>query len=118
MPRQAASTCSATHSGLPPFTCRAARMSGVRSGAEWTMNHGSTAMQWPPTPGPGCRMSTRGWRLASPMSSQGSTPRESHTSETSFANAMFTSRYAFSVSFTSSAVRAPVTWHRPRTNTR
>ena len=63
-----------------------------------------TAMQWPPTPGPGCRMSTRGWRLASPMSSQGSTRRESHTSEISFANAMFTSRYAFSVSFTSSAV--------------
>ena len=55
MPWQAASTCSATHGGLPPFTCRAARMSGVRSGAEWTMNHGSTAMQWPPTPGPGAR---------------------------------------------------------------
>ena len=93
-------------------------MSGVRSGAEWTMNHGSTAMQWPPTPGPGCRTSTRGWRLASPMSSQGSNPRESHTSEISFAKAMLTSRYAFSVSFTSSAVRAAVVWHRPRTNTR
>ena len=38
MPGQAASTCSATHSGLPPFTWRAAWMSGVRSGAEWTMN--------------------------------------------------------------------------------
>ena len=24
-----------------------------------TMNQGSTAMQWPPTPGPGCRMLTR-----------------------------------------------------------
>ncbi len=39
---------------------RAACISGVRSGAECTMNHGSTAMQWPPTPGPGFRMSTRG----------------------------------------------------------
>ena len=76
-PWQAASTCSATQSGVRLFTCRAAWMNGVRSGVAWAINHGSTAMQWPSTPGPGCRMSTRGWRLASSISSHGSIPRKS-----------------------------------------
>jgi enoyl-[acyl-carrier protein] reductase I len=59
---------------LPSFTPRAVRISGVCSGAPATMNHGSTAMQCPPTPGPGCRMLTRGWRLASRITSHTSSP--------------------------------------------
>ena len=35
------------------LTSRAVRISRDSSGAAPTMNHGSTAMQWPPTPGPG-----------------------------------------------------------------
>src|SRR3546814_10309233 len=54
------------------------------------MNHGSTAMQCPPTPGPGCRIFTRGCRLASRITSHTSRSRpsaitdsrsEEHTSE-------------------------------------
>ena len=37
--------------------------------ARETINQGSTAIQCPPTPGPGCRMFTRGWRFARLMSS-------------------------------------------------
>ena len=55
------------------LTSRAVRMRRLSSGAPATMNQGSTAMQWPPTPGPGRRMSTRGWRLASLIAAQTST---------------------------------------------
>ena len=48
-----ATTCDATWCGLWSLTSRAVRISRVSSGAAPTMNHGSTAMQWPPTPGPG-----------------------------------------------------------------
>ena len=68
-------TCRTTWRGLASLTSRAVRISRACSGAAPTMNHGSTAMQWPPTPGPGCRMLTRGWWLASSMTSQTSSPR-------------------------------------------
>ena len=83
-------------------------MSGVIFGAEWTKNQGSTLMQCPPTPGPGCKILTRGWRLASAIISHGSTPSESDSIDNSFAKAMFTSRYEFSVSLVISAAIALV----------
>ena len=46
-----ATTCSATWCGLESLTSRAVRISRASAGAAPTMNHGSTAMQWPPTPG-------------------------------------------------------------------
>ncbi|MNP43872.1 hypothetical protein D3C76_1377160 [compost metagenome] len=42
-----------THSGLLSFTSRAVLIRRACSGVLLTMNQGSTAMQWPPTPGPG-----------------------------------------------------------------
>ncbi len=65
-----ATTWAATWCGLRSLTSRAVRISRASSGAAPTMNHGSTAMQCPPTPGPGVRMLTRGWWLASRMTSQ------------------------------------------------
>src|SRR5690625_6557223 len=80
-----------THSGLESLISRAFRIIVAVSGAAATMNHGSTAMQWPPTPGPGCKILTRGCRFASSMTSQTSIPSsslimdssrsEEHTSE-------------------------------------
>lgn len=49
----AASILSNTQRGFESFTSRACRTSLACAGAEETMNHGSTAMQCPPTPGPG-----------------------------------------------------------------
>ena len=46
-------TRSITQSGFASLISRAARVSFAVSGERATMNHGSTAMQWPPTPGPG-----------------------------------------------------------------
>ena len=62
----------------------------------------------PPTPGPGERILTRGWRLANSMISQGSTPSRSQTIESSLAKAIFTSRYEFSTSLVISAAIALV----------
>ena len=88
-------------------------MSLVSSGALDTRNQGSTAMQWPPTPGPGCRMLTRGWRLARSTSSQTSTPTRSQTRANSLAKAMLRSRKEFSVSLVISAVVASVRTSSP-----
>ena len=46
--------CETTNFGLASLTSRAVRISRARSGADEMINHGSTAMQCPPTPGPGC----------------------------------------------------------------
>ena len=73
-PARSAATANA---GWASLTWRAWRISGVRSGAASTRNQGSTLMQCPPTPGPGRRMSTRGWRLARAIASQTSTPKRS-----------------------------------------
>src|SRR5579875_824578 len=95
-----------TKSGLASLTSRAVRMSLACCGAAAAMNHGSTAMQCPPTPGPGRRMLTRGCRLASLINSQTLTRRRSQRTDNSLAKAILTSRYAFSASFANSAVRA------------
>jgi hypothetical protein len=79
-------------SGLASFTSRAVRISRASSAAWETMNHGSTAMQCPPTPRPGRRTPTWGWRLASSISSKTSTPTRSQTIDSSLASAMLTSR--------------------------
>jgi len=54
----AAFTFSITQSGLLSFTSRAVRISLACSGVSLTINQGSTAMQCPPTPGPGWRIFT------------------------------------------------------------
>ena len=73
----------ALHALILPSTMRRLAVVDLARGADQrvlrparrsTMNQGSTAMQWPPTPGPGCRMLTRGWRLASRITSQTSMP--------------------------------------------
>src|SRR5699024_11786283 len=66
----------------------------------------STAMQWPPTPGPGCKILTRGCRFASSMTSHTSIPNSSLIMDSSLAKAMLTSRNEFSTSFDISAVRS------------
>ncbi len=104
-----------TQAGLASLRSRAVRISRASSGLRLTMNQGSTAMQWPPTPGPGCRMLTRGWRLASAISSQTSMPSSPQIIESSLAKAMFTSRKLFSVSFAISAVSGVVTMQAPCT---
>jgi hypothetical protein len=114
--RAAASTLSTTQCGLLSFTCRAAWIRRASSGLRLTMNQGSTAMQCPPTPGPGWRILTRGWRLASRISSHTLMSSLSQMIDSSLAKAMFTSRKAFSVSLHISAVRAVVTTHSPFTN--
>ncbi|MEI9927200.1 MAG: hypothetical protein WDN44_05170 [Sphingomonas sp.] len=80
------------------------------------MNQGSTAMQCPPTPAPGRRIETRGWRLASAIARHTSIPRSSQISDNSLAKAMLTSRYEFSTNLTSSAVRLSVRMHSALTN--
>ena len=70
-----ARTSRTTWRGRPLLIQRASRISRALSPSAETMNHGSTAMQWPPTPGPGCRMLTRGWWLASAISSHTSMPK-------------------------------------------
>lgn len=69
---------------------------------------GSTAMQCPPTPQPGCRMLTRGCLFAKAISSQTFMPARSHIRDSSLAKAICTSRDEFSVSLHISAVRALV----------
>lgn len=49
-----------THLGLLSLTSRAVWINLACSGAALTITYDSTAMQCPPTPGPGCRMFTRG----------------------------------------------------------
>ena len=51
------------------------------------MNQGSTAIQCPPTPHPGCRILTRGCLLASSISSHTFTPALSQIMESSLAKA-------------------------------
>ncbi|MNP33832.1 hypothetical protein D3C76_1270940 [compost metagenome] len=106
-------TLSSTHCGLLSFTSRAVRISLACSGVLLTINQGSTAMQWPPTPGPGCKILTRGWRLARRIRSQTLIFSLSQIIESSLAKAIFTSRKLFSVSLHISAVRASVTMHSP-----
>ena len=72
-------------------------------------------MQWPPTPQPGCRMLTRGWRLASEINSHTLISSLSQIMESSLTKAMFTSRKEFSVSLHISAVRALVIMQSPFT---
>ena len=108
-------TLPGTHSGLLSLVSRAVRMIRASSGAWLTMNQGSTAMQWPPTPGPGCRMLTRGWRFARRISSHTLMPSLSQIRDSSFAKAMFTSRKLFSVSLAISAVRQSVSMQSPST---
>ena len=98
-------TWSITHCGLESLISRALRMIRAASGAASTMNHGSTAMQCPPTPGPGCSTLTRGWWLASSISSQTSMSSSWQIIDSSLAKAMFTSRNEFSTSLAISAVR-------------
>ena len=59
---------------------------------ESTINQGSTAMQWPPTPGPGLRILTRGWWLAREISSQTFISKSLEIILSSFAKAMLTLR--------------------------
>jgi hypothetical protein len=66
--------------------------------------------------GPGRNTLTRGWRFAKSMTSHTFMPKRSQMRDSSLANAILVSRKAFSVSFTSSAVRAVVAMHAPRTN--
>ena len=100
--------------GLMPAHFVGLRLLGL-SGALAAMNHGSTAMQWPPTPGPGWRIFTRGWRLAMRITSHTLMPARSQTIESSLAKAMLTSRKLFSESLTISAVRESVPTTSPRT---
>ena len=71
---------------------RAVEMSRELYGAISFRNHGSTGMQWPPTPMPGARIFTRGWRLANPITVRVSTATSSQMCENSLASAMLTSR--------------------------
>ncbi|CSA88218.1 Uncharacterised protein [Vibrio cholerae] len=97
------------------MTSRAVRINCASSGQLLTINHGSTAIQWPPTPGPGLRILTRGWRLAKRINSHTLIFNLLHTKESSLAKAMLTSRNEFSVNLAISAVRALVTMHSPFT---
>ncbi|MNN67447.1 hypothetical protein D3C81_1830810 [compost metagenome] len=108
-------TLSITHRGLLSFTSRAVRINRASSGVLLTMNQGSTAMQCPPTPGPGCRMLTRGWRLARRISSHTLISSLSQIIDNSLAKAMLRSRKLFSVSLHISAVRKLVMTHSPST---
>ena len=78
--------------------------------------YGSTAMQCPPTPQPGCRIFTRGCLFARLISSQTFIPALSQMSDNSFAKAIWTSREEFSVSLHISAVFAFVRCSLPFTN--
>ncbi|MNY52914.1 hypothetical protein D3C86_1886310 [compost metagenome] len=53
MSATASLTFSITHCGLLSLTSLAVRIRRACWGVLLTMNQGSTAMQWPPTPGPG-----------------------------------------------------------------
>ena len=72
-------------------------------------------MQCPPTPGPGCKMLTRGCRLANLINSHTLMFSLSQIIDSSLAKAMFTSLKLFSVSLHISAVRALVITHSPST---
>ena len=104
-----------TCSGIASFTAREVGIRRAASGAAPTRNHGSTAMQWPPTPGPGRRTLTRGWWFARRMASQTSTPMCSAISANSLASATLTSRKVFSITLTISAVVASVRMIAPLT---
>ncbi len=114
----AAFTCATMRPGTASFTARAAGISRAAAGAPAARNQGSTAMQCPPTPAPGERISTRGWRFASAIASRTSTPSCAAMAASSLAKAMLTSRKAFSASFTNSATRAVVGSSAARTTSR
>ena len=80
------------------------------------MNQGSIGIQWPPTPMPGLRILTRGCLLARLIAATGSMSNELATEDNSFANAMFTSLYVFSINLTNSAVTSSVNNISPFTN--
>ena len=105
-----------TQFGFESLTFLAVVIRGVNSGVLLTMNHGSTAIQCPPTPGPGCKILTLGCLLLILISSQTFIPRLSHITDNSFAKAIPTSREAFSVSFAISAVFELVIVKLPLTN--
>ena len=105
-----------TQSGLESLTSRAVLIKRASSGALSIINQGSTAIQWPPTPGPGCKIFTRGCRFAKAISDQTSIFSLSQISDNSFAKAIFTSRKEFSVSWDSSAVLESVSNTWPLTN--
>src|SRR5699024_2730284 len=102
--------------GRASLSSRANLIMGDCIGAAWWMNQGSTAMQCPPTPGPGLRICTRGWRFANLITSQPLIPNDWETSLNSLANAMFRSLKEFSASFVNSAVVASVTTNSPWQN--
>ena len=89
---------------------------GVFSLSCETMNQGSTAMQCPPTPVPGCNIFTLGCLLANSIKFHILIPCLSQTIDNSFANAIFTSLKLFSANLHISAVFASVSNKFPLTN--
>src|SRR5437867_4425597 len=73
-------------------------------------SHGSLGMQWPPTPAPGLSIIRYGHVLTRSRTRNASTPSSSLIKATSFAKAIWTSQYAFSAVFTTSAVVQSVAW--------
>ena len=79
-------------------------------------NHGSTAIQWPPTPTPGLRIFTLGCLFVKLIKSQIFTFNFSEIIDNSLAKDIWRSRYEFSASLHSSAVLASVSSISPLTN--
>ena len=102
---------------MKSFTDRAV---GISSGFVWTAgdtrSHGSFGMQWPPTPAPGISIMRNGQVFTSSRTRYASTPSSSLINATSLANAIWTSQYAFSAVFTTSAVVQSVEWISALTN--
>ena len=73
-----------------------------------TINHGSTAIQCPPTPEPGLKISTLGCLLVKRIKSQTLILNLSQIIESSLAYAIFISRKLFSANLASSAVLSSV----------
>src|SRR2546430_4725205 len=85
--------------GIESLMRRAVPTSSVWAGSTSVRNQGSTGMQCPPTPIPGLKISTRGCALAISIALSMFTPRPSAIMANSFASAMLTSRYVFSMIF-------------------
>ncbi len=103
------STLSATNLGIESLMARDSAISRAKSGAAVTINHGSTAKQWPPTPGLGEWRFTRGCLLAYRITSHTLAPRRSQIFANSLTRAIFTSRKVFSINLHNSAVSESVT---------
>ena len=105
-----------SHLVLESFISRAHRIK-FEFFASWAINHGSTAMQCPPTPGPGWSMLTLGCRLANWIKLKHQF-FHSHKSLKVRWQKQYSSRKLFSAGLHNSAVLAFVSKTRPLTNVR